>query len=297
MDLEDFIVAMFVRIDDAVQAWRAAGGVLRTRGPQPILADSEVLTMETVGEFLGIDRDAELVRYFRAHHRPLFPNIARVHRTTFARQAANLWALKQVLQPRLLAQIPHDDACWLIDSAPIPLCRFAHAPRLRRLRECGGFGWDASSGALFFGLRLHARICAPGVLAAVELAPANAPDAALAPELTAGATGAVIGDRAYWDPMLRDELALAGLELRAPFRKRARDPDPAASRRLNDQRRRIETCFSQLVDRYHLKRVWARDRWHATSRLARKVLSHTLAVLLNVDQGSAHPGQLARLLP
>ena len=37
---------------------------------------------------------------------------------------------------------------------------------------------------VFFGLRLHARIRFPGVIAALELAPANQPDAALAPEVT-----------------------------------------------------------------------------------------------------------------
>ena len=45
-------------------------------------------------------------------------------------------------------------------------------------------------------------------------------------------------------------------------------------------RRRIETVASQLVERYRIKRVWARDLWHLTSQFLRKVLSHTVAVLL-----------------
>ena len=43
-------------------------------------------------------------------------------------------------------------------------------------------------------------------------------------------------------------------------------------------RYRIETVFGQLVERFHAKRVWARDLWHLTSRWMRKLLSHTLAV-------------------
>ena len=50
MDLETFIVAAFVRIDDLLTAWVAERGPVRTRGPAPVLADSEVLTMEVVGE-------------------------------------------------------------------------------------------------------------------------------------------------------------------------------------------------------------------------------------------------------
>jgi hypothetical protein len=45
-------------------------------------------------------------------------------------------------------------------------------------------------------------------------------------------------------------------------------------------RRRIETVIGQLVERYHAKRVWARDGWHLWSRWQRKLLSHTLAVYL-----------------
>ena len=38
--------------------------------------------------------------------------------------------------------------------------------------------------------------------------------------------------------------------------------------------------IGQLVARYHLKQVWARDAWHLWSRWLRKLLSHTIAVLL-----------------
>ena len=42
-------------------------------------------------------------------------------------------------------------------------------------------------------------------------------------------------------------------------------------------RYRIETVFCQLTERFHVKRIWARDLWHLTSRWIRKFLSHTLA--------------------
>jgi hypothetical protein len=35
-----------------------------------------------------------------------------------------------------------------------------------------------------------------------------------------------------------------------------------------------------LVVRYNAKKMWARDVWHLRSRFVRKVLSHTVAVLL-----------------
>ena len=61
-------------------------------------------------------------------------------------------------------------------------------------------------------------------------------------------------------------------------------------------RYRIDTVFSQLVERYSVKRVWARDLWHLASRLLRrKVLSHTVAFLLNHRMGN-QPLQLSKLL-
>ncbi len=67
MDLEEFIVTVFVLLDDLLQegatepGWRR----IRRRGPAPRLHDSEVLTMVVVGEFLGYDTDVAIYDYFR----------------------------------------------------------------------------------------------------------------------------------------------------------------------------------------------------------------------------------------
>ena len=86
MDLSTFIVSVFCLIDNRVDDRR-----LRARGPLPKLSDAEVLTIEIVGEFLGMDTDEAIFCYFRRHYGEWFPALREVHRTTFARQAANLW--------------------------------------------------------------------------------------------------------------------------------------------------------------------------------------------------------------
>jgi hypothetical protein len=82
VDLESVIVATFVWIDETLTAGQAETRPLRSRGPAPRRADSEVLTMEVVGEFLGIDCDRAILAYFQRHHAALFPRITQVHRTT-----------------------------------------------------------------------------------------------------------------------------------------------------------------------------------------------------------------------
>lgn len=297
MDLEEFMIAVYCLVDELLGELRADPdwARVRRRGPAPTLDDAEVLTMEVVGEFLGLDQDAAIYRYFRREQPSVFPALARIHRTTFARQAANLWVVKEQLWGRLLDRVPHDPALSCIDSVPTPVCRFGRAYTCARFRGQAAFGRDTGSKATIYGFRHHLRITWPGVVAALSVAPANVHDRDLVPELVEGAVGDVIGDRNYWDPRLTAELAPAGIRLRAPFKKRATDPDPAGSRVLTRVRWRIETVAAQLVERFHLKRLWARDAWHLTSRVLRKVLSHTLAVGLCVERGYP-PLQFARLL-
>jgi hypothetical protein len=296
-DLEAFMIAVYCLIDEELRALQSDPGWprVRRRGPAPVLADSAVLSMAVVGEFLGLDQDVAIYHYFRRHHPDWFPALRRVHRTTFARQAANLWVVKEQLWGLLLDRIPLDPALSFVDSVPTPVCRFGRAWGCRRFRGQAAFGRDPGSKATFSGFRDHRRICWPGVVRAVSIAPANIHDRDLVPELVEGATGQVIGDRNYWDPRLMAQLPPAGITLLAPFKKRASDPDPVGSRRLTRMRWRIETVAAQLVEHFHLKRIWARDAWHLTSRVLRKVLSHTIAVGLCLERGLP-PLSFAQLL-
>src|SRR5215203_7159434 len=272
VDLNTFIVAVFCLIDDRIKDRR-----IRRRGPAPKLSDSEVLTMEIVGEFLGIDTDKAIFLFFRRHYPEWFPALCAVHLTTFARHAANLWAIKQMLWKHLLGRIRFDAEVSLIDSFPVPTCHFARAYRCRRLAEESAFGYDEMSKQTFYGLRAHLRVCLPGVIVDVELAPANVHDVHLAEELLEDAKGWALGDRNYWSSELTKRLGGEGLCLLAPYKSKKKEKERWPSW-LTQKRRRIETVISQMVERYGAKRVWARDRWHLTSRWLRKVLSHTMAV-------------------
>ena len=105
---------------------------MRKRGPQPRLSDSELITMEIVGEFLGIDTDKGLYLFFKRHHADWLPAIRNVHRTTFTRQAANLWKVKEGIWQKLRQQMHFDRQSSLVDSFPMPVCRFARAYRCRQ---------------------------------------------------------------------------------------------------------------------------------------------------------------------
>jgi hypothetical protein len=67
------------------------------------LSDSEVLTMEIVAEYQGIDADQAIWQYFRRHWLEWFPGLR--SRCAFVRQAANLWQYKERLQQRLAVKL------------------------------------------------------------------------------------------------------------------------------------------------------------------------------------------------
>lgn len=301
MDLDSFIITVFCHMDDAVKECLKSlgGGRLRRRGPQPILSDSEVLTMEVVGQYLGLSQDKALFDYFRTHYLHFFPALARLHRTTFTRQAANLWKMKERAWLYFVGQSSHDERLAFVDSFPMPVCRFARAPECKRLREIASFGRDACARQTFYGLRVHARVCWPGVITRVELAPANVHELHLLPDLAEQTVGIMVGDRNYWAPRLAEELAAGGVELLAPYRKSSQDKHPATSKVLSRIRQSIEVVFGQLCERFLVKRMWARDLWHLSARLLRSILAHTFCLWLNQFQfhtNSIHPLRLADLV-
>jgi hypothetical protein len=273
MDITTYLISVYCLVDDWLKGKR-----IRQRGPQPQLSDSEVLTMEIVGEFLGIDTDQGLYNFFRRHFGDWFPTLQQVDRTTFTRQAANLWVIKEQLFVHLSQLVPHDPLISVVDSFPMPVCRFARANRCRTFAGLSAFGYDEVARQIYYGLRAHVRICWPGVIVATTLAPANVHDTVAADELLQGVQGWVLGDRNYWKPDWQLGLKERNLTLMAPF-KSAKHQKFHYPHWLVEKRYRIETVFGQLVDRFHAKKVWARDAWHLTSRWWRKLLSHLIAVL------------------
>jgi hypothetical protein len=283
MTLDDFILTVFCLVDDSLRHLHLDG--VRQRGPAPLLHDSEVLTLELVGEFLHLDQDAQIFWYFRPPWASAFPMLRQVHRTTFVRQAANLWAVKQRLHRRLAEHLTEADPLGHADSMPLYACQFARAPYCQRFAGSAAFGRDHVVRQTFYGFRLHLRTSNDGIIQAAVLAPANAAAIHLVRELEPPAGKLGIGDRNYWSPEVQGQLAEPGIVLLAPYKNKSRDPAPESSGCLRQLHWRIETVNGQLADRYHGKRTWARDLWHLCHRVIRKVLSHTVVCWLNIRLG------------
>jgi len=236
MPLEDFIINLFCWVEDRLN--RLMGDQrLRQRGFAPKLSDGEVLTMEVVGEFLGLDTDQRIGQYFRQHWRSWFPHLG--SRTTFTQQAANLWAIKPALHRcRVMDLGAATDPIRIVDGCPLPLCVLTRASRCRLFAEEAGYGYCAAKKQPYYGLHGHLMITVDGVITACTVTAAAGDEREALWELTEGVHGLVIGDKGYISAFVKAELATVGIDLQTPLRANTTDPRPPRVVRQLTQTRR-----------------------------------------------------------
>ncbi len=141
-DIDEFIITVFLVVDTYLTPLLQRHPP-RSKGAAPVLSDSEVLTLEIVGEFLGHHDDAKIWRYFRQHWHAWFPGLS--DRTTFVRQAANLWHYKQLLQQQLLQVLSAGESdLYRVDGFPMPVCGFKRVPQSRIFAGIASFGSSAT---------------------------------------------------------------------------------------------------------------------------------------------------------
>ena len=291
MNLDDFIVNIFCQVDDFMKK-HFQNRTLRKRGPLPQLADSEVVTMEIIGEYLGLQTDKKTFEFFKNCYHHFFPKLT--NRVTFLRQAANLWAVKHKLFEYIANQFA--DTVAVLDSFPVAVCRFARAKYSKLFKGIATYGKEMGN-QTFYGFRLHLKINSIGMIQTFQLAPANVHDIHILPELTYGDRGLVLGDKGYYSKPLRQELLeRQGLELSVPTKYG--EPTQLGDTQLRMRkrvRRLIETVGSQLSHYFSIKKIWARDLWHLTNRICRKILAHTFSILLCMKNG-IKPLRFSKLL-
>jgi hypothetical protein len=294
MSIEDFIIMVFCLIDDEMKK-NLKGQKLRSRGRSPQLIDSEVIAMEVVGEFLGIDCDKSIWEYFCRHWRHFFPKIP--DRSNFSRQAANLYGIKHILQNSLAASLGAlNEELHLIDGFPIPVCKFARAFFSKVFKGEASYGYCATKKETYYGFRGHIVISGTGVITAATFTAANKDERDVCPELVESLRGLLLGDKGYMRPLLEEELKIQGLHLQTPLRDNMKDDRPKSFQKwMLGTRRLIETVIGQLAERFNLEKVRARDSWHQFSRFWRKILAHTVCVKINMDRGN-EPLQFERIV-
>lgn len=296
MPLEDFIITVFCLVDERV-AKLTKNMALRKRGFPPKLSDAEIITLEIVGEFLGIDTDKGIWSYFKNHWLLWFPQLG--SRSAFVKQAANLWRLKQEIQATLAQELGGmTDALHLADGFPMPICKFKRAHFSRIFKGEASFGYCASKEEVYYGFKGNVAISSSGIITSITATPAHVDERESLWEVIKNLKGGLLFadkgliGKAYQAAIYQE----TGLRLETPLRNNMTDTrGKDASKWLTSTRRLVETVIGQLTEQFHIEKVRARDLWHLTNRITRKILSHTVGLLINRSLGNK-PLQLEKLI-
>lgn len=294
MTLEDLIITTYCFVDDYLK--ESGFTHLRKRGESPALSDAEVITLEIVGEYLGHGSDKRIWAYFKEHWHHFFPTI--VCRTSFSRQCANLSEVKKKLQEYVSSEVSTDQNLYLCDGFPVPVCHIKRYKRSKtELRIRGSAGYCAAKAEHYFGFKGHLLITQHGSVVAYELAAANVDERDILPEIVGNRDGMLIGDKGLIRPALKEMFAKQNLDLQTPLRKNMYDSRPKETLSLMmNTRRKVETMIGQLVERFHIQSIKAKDLWHLSAKVSRKILAHTICFMFNKIVNPEQPLALEYLI-
>ena len=161
-DLDTFVTALYVTIDDALRIrpelrpWRPRIGLA------PKISDAELITLAVLQALLGFTSETRFLRHARAHLRAWFPYIPMQsgYNKRLRKSEGQLRACIRLLA----ADTEHwDDDTWVMDSTPVECGRSRPTVERSDLAGWASYGYCASHSRFFWGLRLH-LVCTPAGL-------------------------------------------------------------------------------------------------------------------------------------
>lgn len=281
MPLEDFIITTYCLVEDLCK--QVIGNrKLRSRGFMPKLSEAEIITMEIVGEFLEIDTDMGIWKHFKNNWSSMFPGLG--SRANFAKQCANLWVIKQEIQSKLAKQTGAlGDDIHMADGFPILVAHFKRSKSSRLFKGEASYGYCASKDETYYGFKGNICISSEGIITGYNVTAANIDERDSLYEISQGVGGLMLADKGLigedYQQQFRQETSI---NLQTPLRKNMTDNrGKDASSWLVSTRRLVETVIGQLATRFNIEKVRARDCWHLTCRVTRKILAHTVGAVIN----------------
>ena len=279
-DLDALLTCLYVLIDDLLPARRRFGR-------PPRISDGELICLAVAQVLLDCADETRFLRLAKQRLSHLFPYIP--GQSGFNKRLRCL-APQLAQAVTLLAQLSPSfcDRLRLLDSTPVPCAASRETVRRSQLAGLGGYGYCRSHSRWFWGFRLY-LLCSPdGLPIGFELAPANAPERAVAAELLERVLEPgqiVIGDKGFAGSEFEQLVASLGGTLLRPDRK---NEQPRFGS-LGGIRHWIESTFDTLKDQLSLERHGGRSLTGLVSRIARRLLALTAVLLHNWQLGT--PGR------
>ena len=283
-DLDTFVTALYVTIDDALRMrpelrpWRPEVGLA------PKISDAELVTLAVLQALLGFTSETRFLRHASSHLRPWFPYIPMQsgYNKRLRKSAAQLRALIRLLA----TDTEHSfDDTWIMDSTPVECGRSRPTVERSELAGWASYGYCASHSRFFWGLRLH-LVCTPvGLPITFALADPKVDEREVARHLfeaepTLLRPGqCVVADKGYRSREFESFLAEHGVTLLRPAHHgdRGRTTSPL----LKPIRQLIESVNATLKTQLDLERHGGRTAAGVITRVLQRLLALTAAIWHN----------------
>lgn len=280
---EDFILLVYTIIDDLYHQFVPTSVSQRRNVDTAKMSDSEIITLSICGELAGIDSENAWYSFVKRNYRHLFPRLC--SRTRFNRTRGALLQVTELLRQKLTHSFPIPTSRYfVIDSFPLPVCKFGRARYCRSFRVDGAnYGKCPSKKETYFGFKVHALITIEGYITAFEITPASADDREGLRDFAENHLClTVLGDKGYTEEQLWEDMQEKGICLMSLKPSNHKNNWPKEVRQVIFRfRRRIETVFSQLSEQLNAEKVLAKSFRGLCTRLQNKILGHNLCMAFN----------------
>jgi Transposase DDE domain len=285
MDLDSFLVSLYVLVDDR---WQAGHGRAPRRPGRPaLLTDPEVLTLAILAQWPRFRSERDFWRFASSYLRGYFPPLC--SQGQFNRRARALEPELRALQRSLAEELCDPSAVYrVLDTTLI-----AAIVRVRASRKglfCGQatFGRSASKTEWVYGFKVALVVDPVGIITAFGLAAASSEERPIADALVArDHHEAYLADKGFtgvqWERRwLREYGALVAA---TPYDDSRRAWPKTDRRWAAGKRQIIEGVIYQLKDFFGLERHRAKTLGGLLTRLAAKIVAYTCAQRINDSLG------------
>jgi hypothetical protein len=283
-NLKDFITAVCVIIDDIYPKITPTHIANRCNIKASIMSDSEIITISIVGELLTIDSEKAWFGFCKKNMRDLFPKFC--DRTRFNRTRRNLHAVIEEIRKELSILTDYAKQPYrIVDSIPIPVCKFGRAKFHKTFRGYGAtYGRCSSKKETYLGYKLHMLVTLDGFITDFVITSAHIDDREGIWDLVKSYRQVtLIGDKGYiGNDFAADLKGEKGIDLLPVKRSNSKTQFPKAIRQLIFKlRRRIENSASQLTQQLNIEKVMAKSYWGLVTRIKTKLLAYNLCYYIN----------------
>ncbi|MGH7511271.1 MAG: IS982 family transposase [Gemmatimonadales bacterium] len=288
-ELNTLLTALYVLVDDHVVSPRTG------RGRQPLLSDSELVTLAVAQALLGYHCERRWIRHLRSspQWRSMFPHLPKQPGYHKRLKAAEPLLCKAILTLAACCPSWFDDM-WMTDATPVPCGASRETVKRSDLAGHAGYGYCASHSRYYWGLKLYLVCAGDGMpimwcLANPKLGEREVVAALLQRNHHLIRTGQILlADKGFAGREFKQLTATLGLTLLRPDRH----DETYRNGNLGGVRQWIESVNQTLKGQLHLEHHGARTPAGVFTRIAQRLLAMAAGIWHNWTTGATHKRSL-----